>query len=78
MHRCIHAIIHLIEDHADKAGIPVRFAASKLIEGDKLILSQLQLDQNEQETLEHIRTQLENERGLDCSAAIADMRFSFI
>ena len=78
VHRCIHAIIHLIEDHADKAGIPVRFASSKLIEGDKLILRQLQLDQNEQETLEHIRTQLENERGLDCSAAIADMRFSFI
>ena len=78
VHRCLHAIIHLIEDHAHKAGIPVRFAASKLIEGDQLILEQLDLDQNEQETLEHIRTQLENERGLDCSAAIADMRFSFI
>ena len=78
VHRCLHAIIHLIEDHAHKAGIPVRFAASKLIEGDKLILKQLNLDQNEQETLEHIRTQLENERNLDCSAAIADMRFSFI
>ena len=78
VHRCLHAIIHLIEDHAHKAGIPVRFAASKLIEGDKLIHKQLNLDQNEQETLEHIRTQLENERNLDCSAAIADMRFSFI
>ncbi len=78
VHRCLHAILHLIEDHAQKAGIPPRFATSKLIEGDQLILKQLGLDQNEKETLDHICRQLENERGLDCSAAIADMRFSFI
>ncbi len=78
VHRCLHAILHLIEDHAEKVGIPPRFAASKLIEGDQLILKQLDLDQNEKETLDHICQQLENERGLDCSAAIADMRFSFI
>ena len=78
VHRCLHAVIHLIQDHADKAGLPVRFAASKLVEGDELILEQLQLDQNEKEMLEHIICQMETERGLDRSAAIADMRFSFI
>ena len=75
VHRAIHAVRHLIEDHAEKAGLPVWFAASKLIEGDKLILEQLDLDQNEKEMLEHIVLQMENERGLDRSAAIADMRF---
>ena len=78
VHRCIHATVHLIEDHADRAGIPVRFAASKLIEGDSQILTLLDLDQNESEMLEHIALQLENERGLDRCAAMADMRFSFI
>ncbi|MBP3218220.1 MAG: 50S ribosome-binding GTPase, partial [Lachnospiraceae bacterium] len=78
VHRCIHAIAHLIEDHAKRAGLPVRFAACKIIEGDALILEQLELDQNEKETVEHIVQQMENERGLDRSAAIADMRFAFI
>ena len=78
VHRCLHAVIHLIEDHAERVGLPVRFAASKLIEGDALILNQLELDQNEKEMLEHIVLQMENERGLDRSAAIADMRFDFI
>ena len=78
VHRCIHAVIHLIEDHARRAKLPVRFAASKAIEGDSLILAQLALDQNEKEMLEHIVLQLEKERGLDHNAAIADMRFSFI
>ena len=78
VHRCLHAVCHLIEDHALQAGLPLRFAASKLIEGDRLVLEQLGLDQNEQETLEHIVLQLEHERGLDRSAAIADMRFNFI
>ena len=78
VHRCLHAVVHLIEDHAVRAGLPVRFAASKIIEGDRLILEKLQLDQNELETLEHIVLQMEKERGLDRSAAIADMRFSFI
>ena len=78
VHRCIHAIIHLIEDHAERVGLPVRFAANKLIEGDPLILGQLNLDQNEKEMLEHIIVQMEKERGLDRSAAIADMRFAFI
>ncbi len=78
VHRCLHAIAHLIEDHAHRADIPVRFAASKVIEGDPLIISQLGLDQNETETMEHIVRQMENERGLDRSAAIADMRYSFI
>ncbi len=77
VHRCIHAVIHLIEDHAALAGLPVRFAATKAI-GDALILQQLQLDRNEQEMLEHIVRQMETERGLDRSAAIADMRFDFI
>ncbi len=78
VHRCIHAVIHLIEDHAKNAGLPVRFAASKVIEGDKLILDQLQMDNNEIEMLEHIVLQMENERGLDRSAAMADMRFAYI
>ena len=78
VHRCLHAVIHLIEDHAAAAGLPVRFAASKLIEGDELVLEQLKLDQNEKEMLEHINLQLEKERGLDRSAAIADMRYDFI
>ena len=78
VHRCLHAVIHLIEDHAVDAGIPVRFAASKVIEGDALLLEQLHLDENELEMLEHITLQMEKERGLDRSAAIADMRFSFI
>lgn len=78
VHRCLHAIMHLIEDHARDAHIPVRFAASKLAEGDQLILNQLKLDQNEKEMLEHIIHQMEIERGLDRAAAIADMRFHFI
>ena len=78
VHRCIHAVIHLIEDHAQEAGIPVRFAATKAIEGDHLILDQLKLDENEMEMVEHIVKQMETERGLDRSAAIADMRFDFI
>ena len=78
VHRCIHAVVHLIEDHAEEAGIPVRFAATKVIEGDHLILNQLKLDENETEMLEHIVSQMEKERGLDRSAAIADMRFDFI
>ena len=78
LHRCLHAIIHLIQDHAQQAEIPVRFAASKLVEGDRLVLERLKLDQNEKEMLEHIITQMETERGLDRNAAMADMRFSFI
>ena len=78
MHRCLHAVAHLIEDHAARVGLPCRFAAGKLIEGDERILRQLELDDNEKELLEHIIIQLERERGLDRSAAIADMRFSFI
>lgn len=78
VHRCLHGIMHLIEDHAEKANIPVRFAAAKLAEGDKLIEERLKLDQNERETLEHIICQMETERGLDRAAAIADMRFGFI
>lgn len=78
VHRCIHAVYHIVEDHAREADIPVRFAATKLIEGDPLILERLGLDQNEKETLEHLILQMEKERGLDRSAAIADMRFNFI
>ncbi len=78
VHRCIHGIIHLIEDHAKKAGIPARFAASKLIEGDTIVMDALQLEQNEKEMIEHIVLQMEQECGLDRAAAIADMRFSFI
>lgn len=78
VHRCIHAIMHLIEDHAQAAEIPIRFAASKLIEGDKLVEDKLKLSENEKEMIEHIIVQMEQERGLDRAAAIADMRFHFI
>ena len=78
VHRCLHGIMHLIEDHARAAGIPVRFAASKLAEGDPLIQEQLHLSDNEKEMVEHIIVQMEEERGLDRAAAIADMRFRFI
>ena len=78
VHRCIHAVIHLIDDHAKNAGLPVRFAANKVIEGDERILEQLKLDQNELEMIEHIVLQMEAERGLDRSAAMAEMRYTFI
>ena len=78
VHRCLHSIMHLIEDHARAAGIPVRFAAGKLVEGDGIVLEALKLSQNEKEMLEHIILQMEEERGIDRAAAIADMRFSFI
>ncbi len=78
VHRCLHAVGHLIEDHANEVGIPPKFAAAKLIEGDQLILEQLKLDKNEQELLAHIVLQMENERGLDHSAAMAEMRYHFI
>ena len=78
VHRALHAVSHLIEDHAQAAGLPVRFSASKLIEGDQLIADQLELDQNEKEMLDHIVLQMEKERGMDRGAAIADMRFAFI
>lgn len=78
VHRCLHGIMHLVEDHAKAAGIPLRFAASKLVEGDPLVFDALRLSQNEQEMLEHIISQMEEERGLDRAAAIADMRFSFL
>lgn len=78
VHRCLHGIMHVIEDHALRAGIPVRFAASKIAEGDRLILEQLALDVNEQRTIEHMLKQMEAERGLDRAAAMADMRFAFI
>lgn len=78
VHRCIHAICHLIEDHAKNAQIPVRFAASKMIEGDDLIMERMRLDKNEKEAIEHLIIQMEKERGIDRSAAIADMRFNFI
>ena len=78
VHRCLHAIMHLIEDHAQRAGMPLRFAASKLVEGDPMVEQALQLSKNERETVEHILLQMEEERGLDRQAAIADMRFSFI
>ena len=78
VHRALHGIMHLIEDHARDAGIPVRFAATKVVEGDKFILEALKLDKNETEFVEHIIVQMEQERGLDRAAAIADMRFSFI
>ncbi len=78
VHRCLHGIMHLVEDHAREAGIPVRFAASKLVEGDGRVLEALRLSQNEEEMLEHIITQMEEERGMDRAAAIADMRYSFI
>ena len=78
VHRCLHSIMHIIEDHAKRAGIPVRFAASKIAEGDSLIIDQLELDVNEKRTLAHIVKQMEAERGLDRAAAMADMRFAFI
>ena len=78
VHRCLHSIMHLIEDHAQRADIPVRFAASKLIEGDDIVMEALQLSQNEKETLEHLIVQMEEERGLDRAAAMAEMRFTFI
>lgn len=78
VHRCLHAIVHLIQDHAERKGLPVRFAATKVIEGDERILEALELDRNELEMIEHIVLQMEEERGLDRSASIADMRFSFI
>ena len=78
VHRCLHGIMNLIEDHAQQAGIPLRFAASKIIEGDEIVLEALKLSENEKEMLEHIICQMEDERGLDRAAAIADMRFSFI
>ncbi|MBP5492651.1 MAG: ferrous iron transport protein B [Clostridiales bacterium] len=78
IHRCLHSIMILIQDHAQEAGIPERFAATKLVEGDSRVLERLNLDQNEKETLEHIILQMEEESGMDRSAAIADMRFTFI
>ena len=78
VHRCLHSIMHLIEDHAQRADIPLRFAASKLIEGDEVVMNALQLSQNEKETLEHLIVQMEEERGLDRAAAMAEMRFTFI
>ena len=78
VHRCIHAVVHMIQDHADKAGVPARFATTKLIEGDEGMLRQLQLDQNEKELLEHCIVQMEKESGLDRNAALADMRYSVI
>ncbi|MBR0268055.1 MAG: ferrous iron transport protein B [Clostridia bacterium] len=78
MHRALHAVSHLIEDHAERSGIPVEFASAKLIEGDKQIAEKLELDKNETEMLEHIVLQMEKERDLDASAAIADMRFDYI
>ena len=78
VHRCLHGIMYLISDHAEKAGIPIRFAATKLVEGDERVLGALNLEENEKEMLEHIIKQMEEERGMDRQAAIADMRFSFI
>ena len=78
VHRCLHSIMHLIEDHAQRADIPLRFAASKLIEGDEVVMNALRLSQNEKETLEHLIVQMEEERGLDRAAAMAEMRFAFI
>ena len=78
VHRCLHGAAHLIEDHAEQAGLPLMFAASKLAEGDELVTKQLALDENETKMMDHIVMQMEKERGLDRSAAIADMRFAFI
>ena len=78
MHRCLHSIMHLIEDHAEAAEIPLRFAANKLVEGDNLVLEKLRLDQNEKEMLDHIIVRLETESGMDRNAALANMRFTFI
>ena len=78
VHRCLHGIMHLVQDHADRAGIPIRFAASRIVEGDEAIISALELSENEKEMIEHIIVQMERERGLDRCAAMADMRFTFI
>ena len=78
VHRCIHAVAHLIEDHAAAAKIPLKFAATKLVEGDKLIEDALKLDGNEKEMIEHVLVQLEDESGMEPMAALADMRFRFI
>lgn len=78
VHRCLHAIMHLIEDHAKAAGVPIRFAAAKIVENDTLVYDALKLSQNERETIEHILCQMEEERGLDRCAAMAEMRFAFI
>lgn len=78
VHRCLHAIMHLIEDHAERAGMPARFATAKLVEGDRLVEKSLKLSNNEKETIEHIMLQMEEERGMDRAAAMADMRYSFI
>ncbi len=78
VHRCIHGIMSLISDHADKAGYPERFAASKVVEGDSLVLKHLELEQNEKEMIEHIIVQMEEECGMDRASAIADMRFAYI
>ena len=78
VHRSLHAVMHLIEDHAERAGIPLRFAATKLMEGDTLTSEALQLSQNEQETIEHLLKQMEEERGMDRQATMADMRYAFI
>ncbi len=78
VHRCLHGIMHLIADHAEQAALPVRFAATKLVEGDERVLAALHLSENEQEMMEHIISQMEAERGLDRAAAVADMRFAFI
>ncbi len=78
VHRCVHAAVHIIEDHAERAGVPVRFATSKIIEGDSEFLGRLELDSNEKALLEHCVVEMEDETGLDRNAALADMRYSFI
>ena len=78
VHRCVHAVVHLIEDHAERLGLPTRFCATKLIEGDEAMADRLELDQNERELLEHCVVQMETENGLDRNASLADMRYSFI
>lgn len=78
VHRCIHAVVHLIEDHAQAAGIPLRFAACKVVEGDARVIEALHLADNEHDTIDHILKQLEAERGLDPAASMADMRYSYI
>ena len=78
VHRCVHAVVHLIEDHAERLGLPTRFCAAKLIEGDEAMADRLELDQNERELLEHCVVQMETENGLDRNASLADMRYSFI
>ena len=78
VHRCVHAVVHLIEDHAERLGLPPRFCATKLIEGDRDMADRLVLDQNERELLEHCIVQMETENGLDRNASLADMRYTFI